>query len=266
VSGERRDPHLRAFVSRVFGPRGSLRLHRAAIGFDLLKAPFNVVMAPLFLLSRIGAKLAGWLRMPGLSAWLGRRKIFFETAVAHEVAQEVRGLAAVLRAAGYSRATPEAAEEAIRDYVATRSAVAEMVTTLFVVVVGALIFQAPTPGMISLASPLAEMRAQADAVAGFPLGSGLGRLYYGVFPVSLPVWQVVLTGVVLAVFGALVTTFAGILADPLQVLTGTHRRRLARMFDRLDRDENTGVAREHLMARFGDLSDLALSLYRGIRG
>ena len=127
-------------------------------------------------------------------------------------------------------------------------------------------FQAPTPGMISLASPLAEMRAQADAVAGFPLGSGLGRLYYGVFPVSLPIWQVVLTGVFLAVLGALVTTFAGILADPLQVLTGTHRRRLARMFDRLDRDENTGVAREHLLARLGDLSDLALSLYRGIRG
>ncbi|WP_375186414.1 DUF6635 family protein [Pseudooceanicola sp.] len=262
----RRDAELRGFVARVFGLRGTLRLHRAAFGLDLLRAPLNLCLAPVFLLSRLLAVLTRWLRMPRVSAWLKTRRVFFDTAVSARVAAEVRGLLYRMEGQGLVTAPPELREAAVKDYVATRSAVAEMVTTLFVLLAGLVLFRAATPGMISLAGPLAEMRAQAELIAGFPLGSGLGRAYYAVFPVSLPVWQVALTGVVLASLGALVTSFAGVLADPVQVATGTHRRRLTRLLTRLDRAEAEGVAREHVLARAGDLSDVALSLWRGLTG
>ncbi|WP_240789520.1 DUF6635 family protein [Pseudooceanicola onchidii] len=264
-----RDPRVdlvRAFVRRVFGARGTLRLHRAALGWDLVKAPVNVVLAPAFLLSRLMALLAGWGRMPGLASWLRRRQVFFRTAVAVKVADAVTDLVADLRGQGLVTASVEAERTAIDAYVTTRSAVSEMVTTLFVLGTGALLFGTATPGMISLAGPMAERRAEAQAVAEFPLGQALGGLYYGVFPVALPVWQVVATGVALAVIGAIVTTFAGVLADPVQVATGTHRRRLMRMLERMDRADSGGVEREHLLARAGDLSDLALSLWRGLKG
>lgn len=261
-----RDDEVRRFVRRTFGLRGTLRLHRAALGLDLLRAPVNVVLAPLFLLVRLMAVLARRLGLVRLSGWLMRRRMLFETAVAGQVGAEVAGLLSRLRDQGALKTTPDAVTRAVGDYVTVRSAVAEMVTTLFVLLAGMVLFHAATPGMISLAGPLAEMRIRAEAVADFPLGSGLGRLYYGVFPVALPVWQVVVTGLALAIAGALVTTFAGVLADPVQVVTGVHRRRLMRLIDRLDRDQEDGVAREHLLARAGDLSDIALSLWRALKG
>lgn len=261
-----RRAHVRAFVRAQFGFGGTLALHRAAVGFDLLRAPANVVLAPLFLLSRLAGFVAGKFGLTRMARWLSERRVFFGTAVARQVAGRVGTLVDELDKAGLLRADPLARKAAIDDYVATRSAVAEIVTTLFVLMAGVVLFQAVTPGMISLAGPLAELRAKADAVAGFPLGAGLGRLYYGVFPVALPLWQVTLTGVFLAIVGAVVTTFGGILADPLQVATGTHQRRLMRMLDRIEQNTTGGLEREHVLARAGDVSDAALSLWRALRG
>ena len=100
----------------------------------------------------------------------------------------------------------------------------------------------------------------------FALGDTLGRAWYWAFPVELSPLYVIATGVMLAVAGSLVTTFAGLVADPLQVATGTHRRRILRLLDRLDRAQpGPGLEREHLLARAGDLSDAALMIWRNLR-
>ncbi len=59
---------------------------------------------------------------------------------------------------------------ALGEYAGTRSAVAEMTTTLCVLVVGALAFQALTPRMISMAPGVADAMARTNAIATFPLG------------------------------------------------------------------------------------------------
>ena len=110
------------------------------------------------------------------------------------------------------------------------------------------------------------IRDSSTAVSDFLLGDRLGRAWYWAFPVELSPWEVILTGVALAVIGSLITTFAGLAADPVQVLTGTHRRRILRLLDRLDRAQpGPGLEREHLLARAGDLSDAALLLWRSLR-
>ncbi|MGI3170428.1 DUF6635 family protein [Pseudooceanicola sp. C21-150M6] len=262
-----RRARLRGFCRATFGLRGTLQLHRAALGWDLLKAPLNVVLAPVFLLTRLLALLARALRLRRLSDWLASRRILLPTAVAQEVGRRLDVLLQEMAEQGLIVPSPEPLRRAvIADYVGTRSAVAEIATTLLVIASGLFIFHTPTFGVMTLAGPVAELRAQSTAIADFPLGSGLGRLYYGVFPSHIGPSQLLITGLVLSVCASLFTTFAGIVADPVQLATGTHRRRLDRMLRRLDAARHGGLEREHLLARAGDLSDIALSLWRMLRG
>jgi len=218
---------------------------------------------------RLIGLLAKALRFHRTARWLSRRKILLQTNVSKRVATRVMDFLTKLDAKGAGIAAPKSVlEHEITEYTSVRNAVAEITTTFLVLISGVIVFQTATPGLFSLILPVAEMRAYSAAVEQFPLGQGLGRAYYSVFSTSLTPWQVVATGVVLAMALSVVTTFAGLIADPLQVLTGTHRRRLTRLLNRLEADTARwdGLAQEHITARFADLSDMALNLWRFIRG
>lgn len=265
----RRD-EIRRFVAARYGLRGTLSLHRRALGPDLLRAPLNVALSPLFLLTRL---VAGLLSLAGLRRagnWLASRRIFLGSDVARQVEADLGAFIRELDDKGAGVAAPsETVAKAVADYAGTRNAVAEITTSLLVLAAGLALFHAATPGVLSLAGPVADMRAQDRAIDDFLLGRGLGRLWHGAFPARHDGLQLLLTGAVLAVIASVVTTFAGLVADPLQVWTGTHRRRIRRLLARLDAvDPRTGALpeREHLLARLGDLSDAAVILWRNLRG
>ncbi|MDX5413542.1 MAG: hypothetical protein LPK02_10910 [Rhodobacterales bacterium] len=183
-----------------------------------------------------------------------------------------------LRALWRQHADPAAAEAQARrmarlvsDYAGTRSAVAEILTAIVLLVVGALVFRAMTPGMLSLAPELAGVVAHGAAVADFPLGQTLGGMWYGVFPVGVPVWMMAAVVIFLVMLGAVMAAFAGILADPVQARLGLHRRRLQRLIAALaaEVEGNEGrafAAHEHAMARVMDMWDAVASLARALRG
>jgi len=267
TSDSRRDAEIRRFVRARYGPRGTLSLHRAALPWDLLRAPVNVTLSPLFLLIRLAARLADLCRLPRLARWLASRRIFLASDLSRRLEADLRGFFADLEAKGLS---PDAAGDeigaAISAHAETRNAVAEITTSLIVLLAGLLLFHRATPGVMSLAEPVARLRAQAQAVEDFALGNWAGRMWYGAFPTELSTGQLLLTGLLLTVAASLVTTFAGLLADPVQLWMGIHRRRLARMLDRLDRKHAPpALEREHLLARAGDLGDIAAWLWRGWR-
>ena len=250
-----------AFVRAHFRLAGTLRLHRAALGWDILRAPLNVALAPVFLLVRLAGglcRLAGFAR---LGAWLGARRILLPTSVARAVKRLI--LSDLLEGADLGRR----GREMIEDYVSVRSAVSEITTSLLVLAAGLALFGSATPGIVSLAPRITDAYAHAQAVAGFPLGQGLGRVWYGVFSVDVPPWLVVVTGVLLAMAASVVTTFAGLVADPVQAHLGIHRRRLMRLLDRIATVEGkqAGLAPEHILARLADLTDAGLSLVRLFR-
>lgn len=260
---------IRTFVRTTFGLRGTLQLHRSAIGADLLRAPANVLLAPLLFVVKLGGLLAKMLRLHGTARWLSNRRILLQTNVSKEVAVRVKAFVGQLHMKGLIVAVPDdILDREITNYTGVRSAVGEITTTILIVIAGITLFQAVTPGLISLTGPVAEMRAHMLAVDGFPLGQRLGRAYYGVFSIGLETWQVVLTGIILAMIASVVTTFAGLIADPVQVMTATHRRRLSRLLRRLEVNQghSSGLATEHITARFADLSDIVLNLWRMIRG
>ena len=267
-SAERlRNDEIRRFVRARYGLKRTLSLHRAALPWDMVRAPVNVMLSPVFLLVKLSATIAGLCRLPRLGSWLVKRRVFLTSDLSRQLETDLRGFLAHLHRQGLS---PDAAEEdieaAISSHAETRNAVAEITTSLIVVLAGLLLFHRATPGIISLAGPVAHLRAQAQAIEDFALGSWIGKMWYGAFPTELSTAELVFTGLLLTGAASLVTTFAGLLADPVQLWTGIHRRRLGRMLERLDRRHAPpALKREHLLARAGDLGDVAAWLWRSWR-
>lgn len=290
-----------AFVRRHFTWPGTLRLHRAALGRDILIAPVNVLLSPVLVLVRMSAWLCGRLGLRSASGWLRRRRVLLRTAVSARVEgailSELCGVPlpdgdrpgdpaalrdALLAALRWREAPRSGADmsgvepmadrvmHAVADYAGTRSAMAEITAALVALAVGAVAFRSVTPGLISMAPGVAEAVSRSAAIADFPLGAALGGLWYGVFPVgpSPALVGATILGLVLA--GSVLAAFAGILADPVQAGIGMHRRRLLRLVAVLDaefegRPSAPFVAREHFLARGLDLWDAALSLVRVFR-
>ena len=288
------------FVARHFTWPGTLRLHRAALGRDIARAPANLFLSPVLVLSRGLAWMLGRVGLRRAADWLRRRRILMRTDVAARVEAAVltelldvplpqgipgdrAGVArAILAAPSFrdaiertgnvaaAQAMADRIAGALGDYSGTRSAMAEIVTAIFTLIVGAVVFHAVTPGMISMAPGVAGALAQSVAIADFPLGAGLGGLWYGVFPVGPSPGLVAATVAGLLVLGATVTALAGVIADPLQARVGMHQRRLARLM-RVIAAERDGAraefpAREHLVMRIFDLWDAALAALRVFRG
>lgn len=291
-----------AFVDRHFTWPGTLRIHRAAIGWDILRAPLNVALSLVLVLIRILALAARLLGFRFLANWLMGRQILLRTSVARRVetlvltdlldfpvgpdstarnqqavvaaivrAPQFRAMCPADRTADVAEATAARILRDVSEYASARTAVAEMTTTLAVIIVGAVVFQALTPGMISMAPDVAGAVARTTAIADFPLGARLGGAWYNLFTPETPAWLVAAAVTGLIALGATVAAFAGIVADPVQARLGIHRRRLLRLLDTIERHcaadvDRAFVAREHFLARILDFWDAFMGVFRIFRG
>ncbi len=296
-----RQAQVDAFAQRHFTWPGTLHLHRAALGFDILRAPINVLLSPILVLARIAAWICRRLHLLREADWLLRRRLLLRTAVSARVevailndlldvplpaANAIEDHAAMARAVlaaprfreimrnrgtvAEAQVTADRIIGAVGEYTATRFSVAEFTTGLITLAIGAVAFQALTPGMIAMAPGVAGAVSHSTAVADFPLGAPIGSVWYSVFPVGPSPGLIAATVVGLMILGSVVAAFAGIIADPVQVRLGIHRRRLLRLFDTLDAEisgsrDKPFVAQEHFLARILDLWDGALSLLRLFR-
>lgn len=253
-----------AFAARHFSLEGSLRLHRQALGLDLLRAPFNVLMVGPALFVRLAGVLARHLGLDDLGRWLGRRDLFIETRVSRCIADLV--LDELLEMGDRPEAWRDRARHLIADYVAARHAVAEFAACLVLLAVGLFLLQALTPSAISLGPMLAQEMARREAIEGFWLGPWAGGLWYGWFPSAATGPELVATTLGVMVGFALLATFTGVLTDPLQQRPGLHERRLNRLITTLERAALGEDARLDLpdpyIARITDLADVLLIAMR----
>ncbi len=293
----RRDK-ITGFVDRHFSFQGSLRLHRHAVGWDVLRAPVNVA----FVLPTAGMKLTALgLRRCGPGAadtarWLESRDLFLKTRVGAELqwlmhtellelpleqggrrfdrdalAEQIFSHPLVhgaleqtilsVRQAADRPAFRERLTEAMSTYTGTRAAAADIANALIAAGVGAAAFKQLTPGAITMGPALAAVLAQQFAILNFPLGAGLGGLWYGAFPAAAPGALVAGSTAGLMGVAAVMAAFAGILADPAQRKLGLHQRRLRRMLDTLERQfggdaDAQFIVRDHYIARLVDIVDL----------
>jgi hypothetical protein len=294
-----RHERIDAFVERHFSLSGSLALHRHAIGWDLLRAPANLFLAA----PTLAIKVAGWAaqRSGGqrLAEWLGGRRLLLETEVAREIEWLVmtellelpcrrrdrvlyrdaiaEAIVADSRAAQRLAAAPAVLAggdpelrcgfaAAVESYPGSRTATAEIATGVVAAGLGALAVKQATPGLVTLSSALASAIAQQAAIAAFPLGAGLGGLWYGLFPAAVSPALLAVTTSAVFLAGAILAAFSGILTDPMQRRLGLHRRRLQRLLQALEemlrgKPGRDPALRDHYVARLVDIFDLvALAL------
>lgn len=260
------------FVRRHFSLKGTLRLHREAVGWDLLRAPANVALAPVHIASHLLAWTLGRVGLRRASNWLFSQRLLFRTAVEKRVEalilDELLASPAGVPAADGGPEAPASHASHIRqvgNYGGARSAVNEMTVAVGALSVGASAFHAVTPGVLSLAPMVALTIANSAAIAAFPLGVAMGSFWYGLFPAEAPLWLMASVGFGLAASASIVATFAGIVADPAQLHLGIHRRRLLRLIDALEaehsaRGSRAFAPREQYFARLSDLSDVGVAL------
>jgi hypothetical protein len=297
-----RHASVSAFVDANFGLAGALRLHRQAVGFDLLRAPANVALVPPYLALQMGSAGARRLGAEAAARWLETRKLFLDTDVARELTWRLHrdllelpyddgsrrtardALASEILADSRLRAAFNAFETAIlrhRDdaevrrrlkemlatYADARTAAAEMVVSMTMAGAGAALFRQLTPGVLSLGPALAGAIAQKAAVASFPLGAGAGSVWYGHFAAAPSTGLVVGTTGGLMLIAAAATAFAGVIGDPVQRALGLHQKRLHKLIDALGSEMKgtTGTAfrvRDHYAARILDLLDVMAAAHR----
>lgn len=260
------------FVARHFGWRGSLRLHRTALGFDLLRAPLNVLLVGPTLLLR----LTGWgcrrLRWRRASDWLADRNLFVETDLSRRMADLV--LSELLQIDHLQTALPPGSRERIQhliaEYLAARHAVAEFAAGFVTIAIGLALVQALTPSAVTLGPLLAREFAQRDAIEGFWLGPWAGAIWHGWFPTHASWGETTATTALVMACFAMVATFTGLLTDPLLRSLGMHRRRLEHLVATLERaalgDHAAGLGLPDLyVARLTDLVDIILLAMRMTR-
>jgi hypothetical protein len=299
---QQRRQRIDTFVDNNFSARGSLRLHRAAMGWDIAKAPFNLTMAAPQVGLLVAAQAARKLGASRLANRLGTTRLLVHTAVGRELAWRLhtdllelpyrdgervstkdalvetiladpRVVAAILPALeaigarGDDPLLRRHLQSAMTEYTRTRAAATEITTAMLSLGSGALALRKLTPGAFSLGPTLAAAIAQRSALMSFPLGGTLGSAWLSMFPVAPSALLVAgVTGGLLAA-STIAAAFAGVVADPVQRKLGLHHYRLNKFLtalhnQMLDPDAPGFVVHDHYVARLLDLFDITSALVR----
>jgi hypothetical protein len=285
-----------AFVGKYFSFKGALRINKHALGADLYKVPLNVAWSVPYLGMKTTSALLKRLGLIKISRRIGGIPSGFETRVQREInwliftdllelpysqkgrtstkdallreilnqpqitamfADELAGIHSKSKNPGYRAAL----EKNLVEYGKSRTAAADIAGNIIALSAGAAAFGQTTPGSLTAGSMLAAYIAHQIAVANFVLGPTLGGLYYSVFPAAASTGLIVAsTGGVVAAL-AVLTSFSGIVTDPVQAKLGIHKRRLIRLIDSLEgqlrgNDQTRLKIRDQYYARIFDLLDL----------
>ncbi|HRD66493.1 MAG TPA: hypothetical protein PKY50_10095 [Candidatus Competibacter sp.] len=283
------------FTQKHFSLRGALRINRCALGKDLLRTPANVLWMVPYLLAQGGAALSRKLRLNTISQRLAHLPTGFKTDVEREVEWLIYSeLLELPFEQGERRCSRDALLEGIlahptisellvpellrldqlahrenfrqrlEDYLGTytnsRTAAADLSSSLLGLAAGVAAFKQFTPGAIAIGGATATAIANQLAIANFLLGPALGSLYYGVFPATASAGLLIATtgGLILAL--GVLSAGAGAITDPIQQAFGLHERKLLKLLDALEREliEQKSNYRLHdaYVARVFDLWDL----------
>lgn len=281
-----------AFIDRHFHYPGAISTNRMALGWDMLRAPFNLLWAPVYALACLLNMLIpkssglGWIqrlanRVPaGLTTRVqqhishlilvellnnGQEKPLLERYLLEEL-EEVyqRCNCEPVNHEQFKELIGPLVADTLSQYRVTRTASADISNSITCTVLGAFAFQKFTPGGIGLGVVLASMLAKTLAARDFILGETIGGWYYSVFP---PEPSLATTaGVMLAVMAALAAfaALSGMIFDPIQAAVGLHRRRLHKLLDHLQRDitldtQSSFRPKDQFVARILDTFDMIRS-------
>lgn len=291
-----REEKVPIFIKQHFHIKGALKIHKKAFGKDLYKAPLNIAWSVPYLLTRATSTLLKKVGEKKISAFLRRTPIGFETNVQKEVKWLLYTEFLELPYADGERTSEKDAlfeeilnqkevneiltdyldkiglkskdshfkeqlEKKLMEYSSSRTAASELAGNIITLATGYFAFHKATPGTLTGGSAAAAAIAQQIAVSNFWLGSTIGSMYYSIFPATASTGLIIAsTGTLMAAM-AVLSSFIGIITDPIQAKLGLHKKRLDKLIDSLKMELlGTGLnefkLKDRYVARVFDVLDL----------
>ena len=297
---ERRD-RITLFVDRNYSLRGSIKLHRAAVGWDIARAPLNLTMAAPQLGLLVAARAARKIGAPRLAAQLGSKRLTVHTEVGKELAWRLH---ADLLELPYQSGDRITTKDALAETILSDPRVVAALTPAL----EAIARRGDDPALKRLEQALAEYSCTLSSCDGNNHGSAerqrwsacAGKTYsrrHDTWSLArgrhraasrghvLPNGRRTGVGSLHVVSGRSLGgpgrgtdqrphggldrggSVPGIIADPVQRKLGLHQLRLKRMLDALERQMHDPsapgfVVHDHYVARLLDLFDMAAALVR----
>lgn len=247
------------FCRGVFWGRGVWMINRYALSWDLVRAPCNLFLGPVWVMVQLSACLMQRVGAYRLSEALRRCPPGLKTRSYAEIDMRLRALLQTELPA----MNPDQQrfwETGLTRYQAARQATSEILANMIVLVIGLGVFAQLTPGGLGLGRELAQHWYTADQVQQFWAGPTLGGVWVSVFPPDTPLWLTMTCVIGAICMIALTSATAGFITDPMQFRLGWHQRRLHRMVAALHRSfvsraDNRYQPTEPWLARLFDALD-----------
>ncbi len=267
---ESRRQQIKPFVDRNFSFKGAWHINKKAIGWDMARAPANLLWTPVYFFgSVLGSNMLRKLRLEQTAKRLENLPPGWRTDVEQELewllyaeflelpfATDERCctknawleailaqpeflylLEETLRPAAEQKDDPQFRqnlEAKLSTYIDNRKDVAEIASMLLGVAVGLTAFKQLGLGSLSLGQAAASALATNLAVSHFFLGPTLGGVFYSLFPAAASAGLLIsVTGGVALVAG-MVAAFSGFVTDPVQKALGFHQKKLEKLVDALE--------------------------------
>lgn len=249
------------FIQCYFSYPGTWHTNKRALGWDLLKAPINLFWAPIYLSLQLIAFLLNKIRPNLLSQILKKTPSGIPTNIQRYLSEQtfsyLLGRSAndqndqlhihlsrsIENYAHLNHLTTKQiaaidsiVHDALEQYRITRTASADIGNSLLSTIVGAFAFQKFTPGGIAIGLAIAGWLSNYWAVDSFFLGNWAGGLYYSIFPPAPSAGLNIASIAAVLACLAVIASFSGLITDPIQTLTGLHRKRLEKMLIKLEKD------------------------------
>jgi hypothetical protein len=300
----RREKKIDTFVKEHYSFKGSLKIHAHALGWDLIKVPVNIMWSVVkVVLALVGfvAKLLKWpyiqekIRQipPGLKTDTDRQikwLIFTELlelpysngeqtsdkdALLDEIMADpdlrvlIEAELATLKSLKDSPHFRQKVEHKLCEYGATRTAAADLAGNLVLMFSSKTILGNFSFGALTAGTTASTALATSIAASNFWLGSTIGSYYYAVVGVNVSASFLLAVTSVIIIAVAFLSTFIGIITDPIQSMLGWHQRRLKTLLisirtDLLDESGEGFELREKYIGRVFDIVDILESIGRSV--
>jgi hypothetical protein len=290
------------FVRRHYSFRGALRLHSHAIGLDIIRVPINIIWSLVNIILALVGFFAGLSHLWRIQRWIRKIPPGIETDMDRQISWlVVTELLRLPHEDGDKRSDTDALMEEItkdpslrrllneelevfervsgnpdfcqrlnaklQEYCATRTGSSELSSNAVLLITSKVTIGEAAFGALSAGTSVSAAIAHWVAVSNFWLGSTIGSYYYALVPVAVSMRLLTALTAAVAVLLAMVSTFIGILTDPIQAKLGLHQRRLKKLVyairdDLLGEDRKNFALREKYIGRLFDVVDVLSTVGR----
>lgn len=276
------------FIAKHFDYPGAWSTNRKALGWDLLRSPCNLFWAPIYLLIQLVCFCFSYIPWPQLNRAIKALNhripngitTHVQAYLSEKIQEEILGdanddrhsLANSIRESLMSKQDEsdensksiQILTDTLSQYSLTRTASADISNSLLTTIVGAFWFKKFTPGGIAIGVVFSYWLNRNYLENNFFLGDFVGNFYYQLFPPSPSISLIIVSTVFVLSILSILASLSGLISDPIQSITGLHKRRLIKMIDVMEVDFQLGEGKkfrpkDQYIARILDALDAAKS-------